>query len=280
MLLLLQLATRRERQIIQDNRQLFLSTMRDLRRLVQRMSPDGEFRNYEWRRLQREAPRVINDFVTGFTEVLVPELVALEAPVQEFAQDYADLDTTSFVPQTEQQVLENVFIDSTKLPLLAYLIYNGRLAKDLLNKFIRTVDVGLLRGDPTPNSPTTFSRLTMRNGKVVPVVKTGSYANIASTQIKNTLDGAVWGQINQNLKIGWRGSRTHWLGLECCLGQRRRVPFVPHSTGSWFPSRRRLSRRALAARCHLCIRTADVPYFQYSPSRAMAKRGLIRKHQR
>ena len=80
----------------------------------------------------------------------MPELVALEAPVQEFAQDYADLDETSFVPQTEQQVLENVFIDSTKLPLLAYLIYNGRLAKDLLNKFIRAVDVGLLRGDPTP----------------------------------------------------------------------------------------------------------------------------------
>ena len=125
MLLLLQLATRRERQVIQDNRQSFLSTMRDLRRLVQRMSPDGEFRSYEWRRLQREAPRMINDFVTGFTETLMPELVALEAPVQEFAQDYADIEETSFVPQTEQQILENVFIDQSKLPLLAYLIYNG-----------------------------------------------------------------------------------------------------------------------------------------------------------
>ena len=93
MLLLLQLATRRERQIIQDNRQSFLSTMRDLRRLVQRMSPDGEFRSYEWRRLQREAPRLINDFVAGLhRDVLMPELVALEAPVQEFAQDYADID--------------------------------------------------------------------------------------------------------------------------------------------------------------------------------------------
>jgi len=211
MLLLLQLATRRERQIIQDNRQLFLTTMRDLRRLVQRMSPDGEFRSYEWRQLQREAPRLINDFVTGFTEVLVPELVALEAPVQEFAQDYADLDTTSFVPQTEQQVLENVFIDSTKLPLLAYLIYNGRLAKDLFNKFVRAVDVGLLRGDSTSTIANNILRLTMRNGKVVPVVKTGSYANIASAQIKNTLDGAVWGQINQNLKLGWRGLEpTAW----------------------------------------------------------------------
>ena len=63
----------------------------------------------------------------------------------------------------------------------------------------------------------------MRNGKVVPVVKTGSYANIASTQIKNTLDGAVWGQINQNLKIGWQESNPR-LGLECCTGQ----PNVSH----------------------------------------------------
>ena len=76
MLLLLQLATRRERQIIQDNREQFLGTMRSLRRLVQRMSPDGEFRSYEWRQLQREAPRLINEFVAGFTEILMPELVA------------------------------------------------------------------------------------------------------------------------------------------------------------------------------------------------------------
>ena len=212
MLLLLQLATRRERQIIQDNREQFLSTMRSLRRLVQRMSPEGEFRSYEWRRLQREAPRIINDFVVGFTATLMPELVALEAPVQEFAQDYADLDETSFVPQTEQQVLQNVFIDQSKLPLLVYLIYNGRLAKDLINKFNKAVDVGLLRGDPTPKIANDVLRLTMRNGKVTPVVKTGSYANIASTQIKNTLDGAVWGQINQNLKIGWRGvAPTSWV---------------------------------------------------------------------
>ena len=212
MLLLLQLATRRERQIIQDNREQFLGTMRSLRRLVQRMSPDGEFRSYEWRQLQREAPRLINEFVAGFTEILMPELVGLEAPVQEFAQDYADIEETSFIPQTEQQVLERVFIDQSKLPLLAYLIYNGRLAKDLVKKFNRAVDIGLLRGDSTPKIANDILRLTTRNGKVVPVVKTGSYANMASTQIKNTLDGAVWGQINQNLKIGWRGVEpTSWV---------------------------------------------------------------------
>ena len=52
------------------------------------------------------SPRLINNFVASFTETLMPELVALEAPVQEFAQDYADIDETSFIPQTEQEVLE------------------------------------------------------------------------------------------------------------------------------------------------------------------------------
>ena len=212
MLLLLQLATRRERQIIKDNRPLFLDTMRRLRRLVQRMAPTGEFRTYEWRRLQREAPQIINELVVGFTSTLMPELVALEAPVQEFAQDYIDLEETVFVPQTEQELLETVFIDQAKLPLMAYLIYNGRLAKDLLNKFMRTVDVGLLRGDVTSKIANDVLRLTMRNGLVTPVIKTGSFASSASSQIKNTLDGAVWGTINQNLKIVWKDTQpAYWV---------------------------------------------------------------------
>ena len=210
MLLLLGLATRRERQIIKDNREPFLQTMRNLRRLVERMSPDGEFRSYEWRRLQRQASRMINDFVASFTERLMPQLIALEAPVQEFAQDYVDvdIDETRFVPHTAQQVLESVFIDRTKLPLIAYLVYNGRLATDLINKLNRSVDVGLLRGDPTPKIADDIVKMTVRAGKVVPVVNTGSYAKIASTQVNNTLDGAVWGQINQNLKVAWQRTET------------------------------------------------------------------------
>ena len=66
------------------------------------------------------------------------------------------------------------------------------------------MDVGLLRGDSTETIANNILRLTMRNGRVVGVVRRPeqAYANIASTQINNTLDGAVWGQINQNLKIG------------------------------------------------------------------------------
>ena len=40
-------------------------------RLVQRMSPDGEFRQYEWRRLRR-SPRIINELVVGFSSTVVP----------------------------------------------------------------------------------------------------------------------------------------------------------------------------------------------------------------
>ena len=52
------------------------------------------------------------------------------------------------------------------------------------------------------------------------------------------------------------------------------VPFANLFITKSSPNRRRLFRRALAARSHLCIRTVDVPYFQYSPNSAMAKRGL------
>ena len=109
------------------------------------------------------------------------------------------------------------------------MIYNGRLATDLINKFNRAVDIGLLRGDPTPKIANDILRLTMRNGKVIPVVKTGSYANIASTQINNTLDGAVWGQINQNLKIGWRDVAPN-TGSGMQFWTAKRVPFALHST--------------------------------------------------
>ena len=169
--LLLQLATRRERQVIKENREPFLFMMRDLRRLVQQMSPDGEFRQYEWRRLRRSAGPMINNFVVGFTERMMPELVALEQPVQEFAQDYADIEEPRFIPQTEEEVLRNVFIDSSKLPLAAYVIVNGRLQQDLLTKFNRVVDVGLLRGDSTETIANNVLPLTMRNGRVVGVVR-------------------------------------------------------------------------------------------------------------
>ena len=212
MFLLLQLATRRERQILQQNRPLFLDTMRKLRRLVQRLQPDGEFRQYEWSRLRREVPLVINEMVVSFTNSLMPELVALEEPIQEFAQDFADVDEPDFTSQTEQQLLETVFIDQSKLPLAAYLIYNGRLARDLTNKMNRVVDVGLLRGDTTQQIANNVLRLTVRAGKVTPVVRTGSYANIALTQLQNTLDGAVWGTINTHAKMAWeKTTPTKWV---------------------------------------------------------------------
>ena len=215
--LLLQLATRRERQVIKENREPFLLMMRELRRLVQQMSPDGEFRQYEWRRIRRLADPLINNFVAGFTERLMPELVALEAPVQEFAQDYADLEETSFVPQTEEQVLRNVFIDNSKLPLAAYLIFNGRLMQDLLTKFNRVVDVGLLRGDSTETIANNVLPLTMRNGRVVGVVKTGSYANNASAQINNTLTARCGDKLTK-LKAGVARYAAPTVGLECSLG--------------------------------------------------------------
>ena len=146
----------------------------------------------------------------------------------EFAQDYADIEETSFVPQTEQQVLENVFIDQSKLPLLAYLIYNGRLAKDLLNKFIRAVDVGLLRGDPTPKIANDILRLTMRNGRCA----RGEDRQLRKYRFdadQEHVGRRRVGADQPELKDRVAGCRTHQLGLNAWFSTARRVPFALHS---------------------------------------------------
>ena len=66
--------------------------MRRVRRLVQRMAPDGDFRQYEWRQLRRQAPDLLAPAISAMAVELLPELKDLAGPVQVFGQDYADLE--------------------------------------------------------------------------------------------------------------------------------------------------------------------------------------------
>ena len=52
LLLLLALATDTERRVFIPQRRRIMVIMRQLRRIVQRMSPTGSFRTYEWARLK------------------------------------------------------------------------------------------------------------------------------------------------------------------------------------------------------------------------------------
>ena len=161
---------------------------------------------------------MINNFVVGFTERMMPELVAPERRCRSRRRTTRTL--KSPVYSTDRGRCCGTFLSTAASPTSGLVIANGRLQQDLLTKFNRVVDIGLLRGDSTETIANNVLPLTMRNGRVVGVVRTGTYANNASAQINNTLDGAVWGQVNQNLKLGWRDTRPRRWAWNAVLDSR------------------------------------------------------------
>ena len=201
--LLLLLANRYEKEAIRQTRQTFLETMRDLRRLVQRMEPSGPFRQYEWGRLQREVSEILDPLNANLSRNLLEQMEAIEAPAQTMAQNYADIEQEEPIKRSQTQLLET---NVAGLPLIAWIAAGGRLIRNLQDDFTRTVEVGLIRGDTTQIIANKVLQLTTRNGKIVPIVQTGSFANRAATQINNTVTGAVWGGVNDDLRIAWRST--------------------------------------------------------------------------
>ena len=71
---LLALALRAEKAVAINIRPDFLASMRQVRRLVQRMAADGEFRQYEWRQLRRQVPDILAPAISAMAVELLPEL--------------------------------------------------------------------------------------------------------------------------------------------------------------------------------------------------------------
>ena len=93
--------------------------------------------------------------------------------MQEFAQDYADIEEPRFIPQTEEEVL-GTFYRQQQAPTSGLRDCQRQAEQDLLTKFNRVVDIGLLRGDFIETIANNVLPLTMRNGRAVGVVRTGT----------------------------------------------------------------------------------------------------------
>ena len=200
--LLLALALAAEKSVVNSLRDEFLNSMRALRRLVQRMSPEGAFRAYEWNQLRREVPDLLSPVISAMVVELLPELKGLAEPVQEYAQDYVELENT---PVAEP---DDIFLLTTTLiagvPLLKMVGVNGNMTQSLTKFLDNVVNKGLLNGESTAKIANDVLALTLRNGKVVPRIATGSFASKASSQIQNTLASSVWSQVNNNLITAWK----------------------------------------------------------------------------
>ena len=199
---LLALALRAERAVALRIKPDFLASMRQVRRLVQRMAADGDFRQYEWRQLRRQVPDILAPAVAAMAVELLPELKDLAGPVQVFGQDYADLEPAPTEEDDDAAILATTLIAG--VPLVKMLGPGGNMSQSLANFLDRIVTVGLLRGDTTAEIADDVLALTLINGKLTPRVKKGSFASKASTQIKNTIASSVWSAVNNNLFKSWK----------------------------------------------------------------------------
>ena len=207
---LLALALAAERAVALRIKPDFLASMRQVRRLVQRMAADGEFRQYEWRQLRRQVPDILAPAVAAMAVELLPELKDLAGPVQVFGQDYADLDPAPTEEDDDAAILATTLIAG--VPLVKMLGPGGNMSQSLANFLDRIVTVGLLRGDTTAEIADDVLALTVINGKLTPRVKKGSFASKASTQIKNTIASSVWSAVNNNLFKSWKTvDNTQWV---------------------------------------------------------------------
>ena len=207
---LLALALSAERAVALRIRPDFLASMRQVRRLVQRMAADGEFRQYEWRQLRRQVPDILAPAISAMAVELLPELKDLAGPVQVFGQDYVDLEPGPTIEPTDQEIMATTLIAG--VPLVKLLGPGGNMSQSLANFLDRIVTVGLLRGDTTAQIAEDVLALTLINGKLTPRIKKGSFASKASAQIKNTVASGVWSAVNNNLFTSWRTvDNTTWV---------------------------------------------------------------------
>ena len=199
---LLALALSAERAVALRIRPDFMASMRQVRRLVQRMAADGEFRQYEWRQLRRQVPDILAPAVAAMAVELLPELKDLAGPVQVFGQDYVDKEPGPTVEPTDQEILATTLVAG--VPLVKLLGPRGSMSQSLANFLDRVVSVGLLRGDTTAEIADNVLQLKLVDGKLTPKIKKGSFASKASCQIKNTVASGVWSAVNNNLFTAWR----------------------------------------------------------------------------
>ena len=88
LLLLLALARASERKINDGVRRRLVSVMRRIRRLVQQMSPTGQFRVFEWSRIKPQVLPLLEEITRTLRFYLIPEIQRLIPDVQDAAFDF------------------------------------------------------------------------------------------------------------------------------------------------------------------------------------------------
>ena len=214
LLLLLALASDTERRVFIPQRRRVMVIMRKLRRIVQRMSPTGSFRTFEWNKLKPLVQPLLNDLSWSLRNQLLRELQPLVPEVQDAAADFMnplETDLPVLTPRTQEELALTTTDGTSNVLLvmfgaqLAASRYSLRLAEDLDKKV-----QGLIMSDtPTQEIADKVVKIVPYKGKPAAVLQSGSYANQVMNRVKNTVAGATWSAVSNELLTAMQDVETN-----------------------------------------------------------------------
>ena len=218
LLLLLALALQTENRINGAYRPALIESMRKIRRLIQQMSPTGQFRALEWNRIAPRALPLLEQISGSMRDEMLPEIQQLLPEVQDAAYDFSRPEETEpqeITPVTQEQLLNTLQIAGAGSLLV--MLGNRRginrftlgMASDL-NKMVTSM---ILAEKTTQEISDKVMKLITSKGRVVAKINTGSFANRMWTRSKNTVAAAVWDGVTQQLMETWKdvpASRWVW----------------------------------------------------------------------
>ena len=211
LLLLLALARETEKKVNAPVRRRLTDVMRRLRRLIQRMSPTGMFRQVEWTRLSPQVEPLLEEIVQIMRVYLLPNLQQLLPDVQDAAFDYQqdfmeEVSMAELRPKTQVELMTQIKTGSgiTLLTLIGRTKGSSRLARSMARDLDRMVRSQIIADAPTQEISDQVIKLIQSKGQIQAVLNTGSYANQMWNRLRATTAGAVWDLVNTGLAESWK----------------------------------------------------------------------------
>ena len=209
LLLLLALARASERKINDGVRRRLVSAMRKIRRLVQQMSPTGQFRVFEWSRIKPQVLPLLEEITRTLRFYLLPEIQRLIPDVQDAAFDFVKGDepeTAELRPKTQEQIANTTTAGGTAtlatlLGAAAINRYTLQMAKDLDT----LVKKAIFLDESTQEISDKIIKMTTRRGQPAAQIHTGSFANQMWNRARATTAGAIWSATSTTMQEQWLG---------------------------------------------------------------------------
>jgi len=215
--LFLYFASRIEARLEKEVRPVLRLAMLELRQLVSEISPDGQFRAFEWQEIQPRALPILSRITSVLRVQIPPELEAIRPRIQKAAAEYVDQPVPEFRPIDNQELLKKVVIGGITLNrILGTPGISNRLTINMAKDLDRLVRTSLFKETPTTEIADKVVRTLERNGRVIAQIRKGSYGNLILNRTNNTITAAVWDIANKTARDFWKetaapGQEWMWL---------------------------------------------------------------------